>query len=233
MATTNTPAIGTYTKTGTKATTAAKLDANIFDVAPDNHELLKLAYNAYLANGRANLAVVKTRGLVSGGGKKPWKQKGTGRARFGSSRNPIWRSGGIVFGPTGEENYSIHLNVKAKRLALRQALSLAASSNQIKVIETFDCKDGKTAQTASLLAKVEATGRVLIVVSDKDEYVERATRNLTNVIAVHADYLNVYDTLNADTILFSEKALAAVTSRLALTEAADTSKASPKQGGDK
>jgi len=91
--------VSTFTKSGAKATTPAKLDKAIFDVMPENHELLKLAYDAYLANGRENLAITKTRGLISGGGKKPWRQKGTGRARFGSSRNPIWRGGGIVFGP--------------------------------------------------------------------------------------------------------------------------------------
>ncbi len=87
-------AIATYSKTGTKATTAAKLDATVFGVTAKNHELVKAAYVTYLANGRENLAVVKTRAMVSGGGKKPWKQKGTGRARFGSSRVPIWRGGG-------------------------------------------------------------------------------------------------------------------------------------------
>src|SRR6185437_13827705 len=143
-------AVPTYTKSGTKATTAAKLDATVFGVMPENHELLKLAYVAYLANGRDNLAVTKTRGLVSGGGKKPWKQKGTGRARFGSRRNPIWRGGGIAFGPTGEENYSKQMNTKAKRLAIRQALSLAADADKIKVIETFECKDGKATAAASL-----------------------------------------------------------------------------------
>lgn len=214
----------TYTKTGTKATTAARLNKDVFAVVPDNHELLKDAYVTYLANGRENLAIVKTRGLVSGGGRKPWKQKGTGRARFGSSRNPIWRGGGIVFGPTGEENYKKRLNIKAKRLAMRQALSLAAESDKIKVIESIECKDGKAAETAKLLAKIEATGRVLIVVSLKDDLVERATRNLVNVQAVHADYLNVYDTLNADTIVFSEKALTLVTDRLK-AESTDKSKA--------
>src|SRR6185369_7414813 len=150
--------VPTFTKSGAKATTPAKLDKAVFAVMPENHELLKLAYSAYLANGRDNLAVTKTRGLVSGGGKKPWKQKGTGRARFGSSRNPIWRGGGIAFGPTGNENYTIKVNVNAKRLALRQALSLAASEGRIRVIETFDCKDGKVAPVAKLLGKIEATG---------------------------------------------------------------------------
>ncbi|MGH7238265.1 MAG: 50S ribosomal protein L4, partial [Candidatus Saccharimonadales bacterium] len=88
--------ISTFTKSGAKAVTPAKLDKAIFGVEVRNHELLKSAYDAYLANGRSNLATTKTRGQVRGGGKKPWRQKGTGRARFGSSRNPIWRGGGIV-----------------------------------------------------------------------------------------------------------------------------------------
>src|SRR6187431_2075650 len=109
--------VSTYTKSGAKATTAAKLDASVFGALPENHELLKLAYTGYLANGRENLAVTKTRGLVRGGGRKPWKQKGTGRARFGSSRVPIWRGGGVVFGPTGNENYIHKLPTETKRTA--------------------------------------------------------------------------------------------------------------------
>ena len=168
----------------------------------------------YLANGRENLAVTKTRGLVRGGGKKPWKQKGTGRARFGSSRVPIWRGGGITFGPTGQENYSKQMNTKARRLALRQALSLSADEKRIKVIEAFDSKDGKTAQTAKLLKKIEAQGQTLIVVKAKDDLIERATRNLPSVKAVAADYLNVFDVINADCLIFSTEALAVVSERL-------------------
>jgi large subunit ribosomal protein L4 len=199
--------IATYTKSGTKATAAAKLDAGVFGVMPQNHELLKLAYTAYLANGRDNLATTKTRGLVRGGGKKPWRQKGTGRARFGSSRNPIWRGGGIVFGPTGQENYTKTVPLQAKRQAVRQALSLAASENRIKVVEAFVNKDGKTAETAKFLNKIDAQGSVLLVLDHKDETVERATRNLSNVVVVNATYLNVYDILNADILVVTEKAL--------------------------
>src|SRR6478609_8335181 len=139
-------AVATYTKAGAAASTAAKLDKSVFGVDIKNHDLLKQAYVTYLANGRDNLAATKTRGLVSGGGRKPWKQKGTGRARFGSSRNPIWRGGGIVFGPTGEENYTKQMNVKAKRLAIRQALTVAATSNKVAVIDDITVKDGKTAE---------------------------------------------------------------------------------------
>jgi len=199
----------TYTKSGTKATAAAKLNANVFGVMPENHELLKLAYTAYLANGRDNLAVVKTRGLVSGGGRKPWKQKGTGRARFGSSRNPIWRGGGIVFGPTGLENYTKKISTQSKRLAIRQALSLAASEGRIKVVEDFATK-GKVAETIKFLAKIETKGSVLLALENKDELTERATRNIKGVKVVSATYLNVYDLLNSDTIVITQKALDAV-----------------------
>lgn len=197
--------VATFTKTGSKAATPAKLNKEVFGLEVTNHELLKQAYVNYLANGRINLAVTKKRGEVSGGGKKPWKQKGTGRARFGSSRNPIWRGGGIAFGPTGNENYTKKLSTEAKRQALRQALSVG--QDKIKVVETFECKDGKVKPTIALLSKLGATRNVLLVVSEKDQLVERATRNLTEVKAVQATYLNVYDVLNADTIVVSKKAL--------------------------
>lgn len=201
----------TFTKSGTKATTAAKLSKTVFDVVPENHVLLKQAYVAYLSNGRDNYAVTKTRGLVSGGGRKPWRQKGTGRARFGSSRNPIWRGGGIAFGPTGEENYTKALNVKAKRLAIRQALSLAAEAKKLVVLEDLSSKDGKTAELAKLLAKVGATRRTLIAVDHKTAELVRASNNLTDTKLVQANYLNVYDILNADTIVLTSAALGVVT----------------------
>jgi large subunit ribosomal protein L4 len=200
--------VATYTKSGTKATTPAKLDKAVFGVEIKNHELIKQAYVTYLANGRENLAVTKTRGLVSGGGRKPWKQKGTGRARFGSSRVPIWRGGGITFGPTGEENYSKKLNVKAKRQAIRQALTMAAEENRIKVIETFATMEGKTKEFAATLTKIEANkGRTLIVVSQKDASKERAAQNIADLKVVAAQNLNVFDVVNARTIVISKKSL--------------------------
>ena len=195
----------TYTKSGASATTAAKLDASVFAVMPENHELLKLAYTAYLANGRGNLAQVKTRGLVSGGGRKPWKQKGTGRARFGSIRVPIWRGGGITFGPTGIENFQKDLTTKAKRQAVRQALSV--QTDLISVIESFDSKDGKTAPVVTLLKKLGTGKNVLLVVDNKDSMVVRATRNIDGLKVVSATYLNVFDLLNADSIVMTAKAV--------------------------
>jgi large subunit ribosomal protein L4 len=199
--------VQTYTKSGAKATTPAKLDKSVFACMPENHELLKLAYSAYLANGRDNLAQTKTRGLVSGGGKKPWRQKGTGRARFGSSRNPIWRGGGIAFGPTGEENYTVKVNLSAKRLALRQALSLAASEDRVKVIESYENKEAKVSAVNKLFTKIEAKGNVLLVLDHKDPTTDRAVRNLPKTKAVAANYLNVFDVMNADSLVVTSKAL--------------------------
>src|SRR3989344_3604279 len=196
----------TYTKTGTKATTTVKLDKAVFGVEASGHELLKQAYLTYLANGRLNLAKTKRRGQVSGGGRKPHPQKGTGRARSGSIRNPIWRGGGITFGPTGEENYTKKLSIKSKHQAVRQALSLAAKEGKIKVIETFECKEGLVKPTIKLLEKISAEGRILLVVSVRDELVDRATNNIADLKAVQAMYLNVYDILNADSIVISQKA---------------------------
>lgn len=202
--------VATYTKTGAKATNPAKLDKKIFGVDIPNFELVKLAYDAYLANGRGNAARTKTRGEVRGGGRKPWRQKGTGRARFGSSRNPIWRGGGVSFGPTGEENYSKRLTTRTKRQALRQALSMAAKEGRIKVIETFECKEGSVKKTAALLKKMDAGRTVLLVVSAKDDLVNRATRNIPGLQVAQAKYVNVFDTVNADVIIFSQKSLAII-----------------------
>lgn len=207
-------AVATYTKTGTKAATPAKLPKEVFGLEVENHQLLKDAYLAHLANGRPNLAVVKTRGKVSGGGRKPWRQKGTGRARFGSSRNPIWTGGGVAFGPTGSENYGRKLNTKARRQALRQALSISATEDKIKVIETFACPEGKVKPTLELLKKLGADKNVLVVVPEKDSLVERATRNISFVKAVPADRLNVYDVMNADHLVISKKAIDMVEQRL-------------------
>ncbi|HMR72819.1 MAG TPA: 50S ribosomal protein L4, partial [Candidatus Saccharibacteria bacterium] len=175
-----------------------------------------VAYDMYLANARSAAAKTKKRGEVRGGGKKPWKQKGTGRARFGSSRNPIWRGGGIAFGPTGNQNYSKRLSVSAKRVALRQALTLASKAKKLTVIDEFSAAAGKAKETIALLKshKVNLEARVLLVVSAKDDNIRRATNNINQVKVVSALYLSVYDILNADVILMESTALEAVTAWL-------------------
>ena len=202
-------AVPTFTKTGTKASVAAKLDKAVFGVEVNNHELLKQAYVAYLANGRENLAKTKTRGEVSGGGKKPWKQKGTGRARFGSSRVPIWRGGGITFGPTGNENYTHKLPTATKRLAIRQALTTATESNKVVVVEDINLK-GKTAEAVKFFDKIGVAKNILLVVDTKTDENTRAVSNLANVKVVTASYLNVYDILNADSVVLTSQALKVV-----------------------
>lgn len=193
----------------------AALPKSVFEVDVPNHELLKLAYDAFLANSRQASATTKTRGEVRGGGKKPWRQKGTGRARFGSTRNPIWRHGGIVFGPRGNENYSKKLSRTSKHVALRQALTLA---NQDKKILVSDIKTtGKTTEVAKFLAakKCSEKDRVLLVVDEKTPELMRATNNLANALLVRAQYLSVYYILNADKIVITPAAIKAVEAWLA------------------
>jgi len=187
------------------ATTKTVLPANIFAVEVPNHQLLKLAYDAYLANARLASATTKQRGEVRGGGKKPWAQKGTGRARFGSSRNPIWRGGGIVFGPRGNENYKIKISTTSKHVALRQALTLA---NEAKKIVVLDFKTtGKTSEAVKFLEDNKLTRKVLLVVDEKTPELLRATNNIQNVLLIRANYLSVYHLLNADSIVLSTKAV--------------------------
>lgn len=200
-------AVSTYTKTGNKATTAAKLDKTVFGIKPENHELLKQAYVAYLANGRTNNAQTLKRGEVSGGGKKPWKQKGTGRARFGSSRNPIWRGGGIAFGPTGNESYVQKMHTNAKRQAIRQALSVAADAGKVVVIESIDLKSAKTSDAVKLLDKIGAVKNTLLIVESKTPEMQRSIRNLSHIKLIQAKYINVFDALNADHIVITNDAL--------------------------
>ncbi len=197
----------TYSKSGSKATTQIKLDPAVFGAKEINHNLLAYAYQAYLANGRDNIAVTKTRGLVSGGGKKPWRQKGTGRARVGSSRTPVWRGGGVVFGPKGNENFSKKLNLKAKHLALIQALTLLNREGKIKVIEDLSFKDHKTSELNMLLNKIGASGYILIAVDNLTDGLKNAVSNLSGTRIVSVKYLNVARLLDTDTLLITKSAL--------------------------
>lgn len=193
----------------TKTAPVAKLHKDIFSVEVSNHELLGRSYRAYLANARSAQAVAKKRGEVSGGGRKPWQQKGTGRARIGSNRAPHWRGGGVTFGPTGDQNYTVTIPKSAKKVAVRQALSI---QNKEKLVQTFaglNFKDGKTKEAADFLKKQKADqfNRVLVVVASKDEKVTRAAGNIQSLKVVSANYLNVFDILNADLILISTDSL--------------------------
>ena len=178
------------------------LPKSVFAVEVRNHELLKLAYDSYLANNRLASATTKQRGEVRGGGKKPWRQKGTGRARFGSIRNPIWRGGGIVFGPRGNENYTKKISKTSKRVALRQALTVKSDKVLVADIKTT----GKTAEVAKFLKENNLNRRVLVVTEKTDELI-RATNNISEALLVSPMYLNVFDILNADHIVIAPKAI--------------------------
>ncbi len=196
--------------------TSNSLPESVFGVKVDNHELLKVAYDSYLANSRQASATTLQRGEVRGGGKKPWKQKGTGRARFGSSRNPIWRGGGVVFGPRGNENYSKRLSTTAKRVAIRQALTLANEAGKVslKDIKTT----GKTAEVVKFLADNKFDRKTLVVVTDKTAELLRATNNIQHVLVVRATYLNVFNILNADHIVIAPAAVSVIEQWLAKEE---------------
>ena len=189
----------------------ATLNKDIFGLKPENHELVKLAYDAYLANSRSSHAKTLKRGEVRGGGKKPWRQKGTGRARFGSTRNPIWRHGGVAFGRTGNENFTKKIAKSSKLLAVRQALSIKNADKAVIVLDKEVKLKGKTKDAVKVLKDLKLENKnVLAVANEKTPEVMRSTNNLPNVKLVRATYLNVFDIMNADAIVFSEASLKAV-----------------------
>lgn len=190
----------------------ATLDKDIFGLSVENHELIKLAYDAYLANSRSSHAKTLKRGEVRGGGKKPWKQKGTGRARFGSTRNPIWRHGGVAFGRTGLENFTKKISKSAKRQAVAQALSLKNADKAVIAMDAELKLDGKTKSAMKVLKDLKVADKnTLMVVSEKTPEILRSTNNISNLKLVKAQYLNVFDIMNADAIVFTPAGLKATT----------------------
>jgi large subunit ribosomal protein L4 len=193
----------TYTKSGNKGSELT-LDKTVFG-AEANTQLIQLAYNRFLNNARTNNAKVLTRSEVRGGGRKPWRQKGTGRARTGSIRNPLWRTGGIIFGPTGLENYSQDMPRKMARAALVQALSVKADS--LRVVEKFDVAEFSTKAVIGLLSKLDVTNNVLLVADDFSETFRASSANIAGVTSLKTKSLNVYDVMNADNIVIEKAAL--------------------------
>jgi large subunit ribosomal protein L4 len=179
---------------------------------PDKGHLVYEAVVNYQANQRQGTAATKTRAEVSGGGRKPWRQKGTGRARAGSTRSPLWRKGGTVFGPQPRD-YSYELPKKARRNALRSVLSRKFSDNQILVLREFDIKEPKTKEAAALL-KAFNLDSALLVDSHENTNLFLSVRNLPKVKAVDVRTLNVYDVLNYKWLVFSQRALESAMERL-------------------
>ena len=192
------------------------LNKKVFGVEP-NQNVIYDAVQVYLSNTRQATAKTKKRDEVSGGGKKPWRQKGTGRARQGSIRSPQWRGGGIVFGPTGEQNYKIKQNKKEYQLALKSALSEKAKSNSIKLVTEFKFDEPKTKKAVELLNTLKTTNKTLFIVSEESSNYEAwlSAINLQNVMVLMADEINVYDIVNSDSIVMTVDAVKKVEEVLA------------------
>jgi large subunit ribosomal protein L4 len=175
--------------------------------APINESLIHQAVIRQMAGRRLGTADTLTRGEVTGGGKKPWRQKGTGRARQGSKTAPHWAGGGVVFGPH-PRSYEQKLPAKMRRSALRGVLSAKQAEGALRVVEGFDLDEIKTKTMLTRLGGWNAEGKVLLVLAARDEAVERSCRNLREVRVILADSLNVIDLLEADTVVFTRDALA-------------------------
>ena len=187
-----------------------ELNDKVFGVKPNLH-LLAEAVRIQASNARKGLANTKTRGDVSGGGKKPWKQKGTGRARVGSIRSPIWRHGGVALGPTSARNWSLKINKKAKTKALFMSLSDKAKDGKLIVVEGVNLEAPKTKQFVAIMkaigGKVELGKKQLFVLPKQDDSLNRASRNIPHVTPTLATSLNVTDVLKADSMVVLKESL--------------------------
>ena len=182
-----------------------KLDAIEFSVKTGGSIDGALRYlRVFLSNQRQGTSAVKTRAMVSGGGKKPWKQKGTGRARHGSTRSPIWRTGGITFGPTSAKNFAVSINKKMKRKALFMTLSSRVAADKFVLVDDFALSAIKTKEAVSILNNLKLEDKkTLVIVPREDKYSEKSFANIPTVSLIYADSLNIEDILKSDTILTS------------------------------
>ena len=196
-----------YARTG-EAIGTVELSEELF-AAPVNAAVLHQVVTAQLAGRRLGTSDTKTRGEVAGGGKKPYRQKGTGRARQGSRRAPHFTGGGVVFGPH-PRSYAQRLPRKMKRLALRGALTAKFGGDAIRVLDAFGLEEIRTRELLGVLENLKVTGRVLIVSPGRDERLDLSARNLPRVAVLLADSLNVVDLLNADAVLIEQPALARI-----------------------
>ena len=185
-----------------------KLDAEVFGIEP-NLDVLYQVVNAQRAAARAGTAATKTRSQVRGGGRKPWRQKGLGRARHGSIRSPIWVGGGVAHGPHPRD-YTQRTPKKMKRLALHSALSARASESAVKVVEDLDWATPKTKQAAKLLDAMGATGKTLVILSQLDGVPAKSFRNLADVRLVESGHLSPYDVLWSDQVVFTSHTVGSV-----------------------
>ncbi|NMB45346.1 MAG: 50S ribosomal protein L4 [Firmicutes bacterium] len=206
------PKVAVYDMQGS---TVGELELNdeIF-AAPVNEGLMHQAVVMYLANQRRGTAATKTRGAVRGGGRKPWRQKGTGRARHGSIRSPIWVGGGVAFGPEPRD-YGFTMPKKARRQALRSALSSKVAAGNVIILDELQLDEPKTRKMVDVLRNLQVAGKALIVTCDDGRNVVLSARNIPGVVTTRARDLNVYTVLNNEQLVITKQALQAIEEVLA------------------
>ena len=190
------------------------LNESVFGIEP-NDVVIYDAIRVATANARQGTHSVKTRAEVSGGGRKPWRQKGTGRARQGSTRAPHWIHGGVAFGPQTDKNYTLKMNRKERRLALKSALSYKVLDNELIVLDDLKLASAKTKEMKDILANLKVERNILVVVDELDENLILAARNLENVLLLQADEINTMDIISAHVLIATEAAIKSVEEALA------------------
>ncbi len=198
-----------YNAQGAEAGTM-ELEPKVFGVKI-NPGVIEQVVIAHLANRRPVVAHTQTKGEVRGGGRKPWRQKGTGRARHGSIRSPQWKGGGVIFGPRKNRNYEKKVNIKTKRAALRMVLSDKVANDRIMILQGIELPEAKTKHIAAFLKKLPQRKSTMVVLPTSDANLVKASRNIPGIDMVRADSLNVYDTLNHQQILIFADALPVLT----------------------
>ncbi|MDD4657455.1 MAG: 50S ribosomal protein L4 [Eubacteriales bacterium] len=191
-----------------KGEQVAEMDLNpaIF-AAPINQAAMHEVVVAYLANQRRGTAATKTRSLVSGGGRKPWRQKGTGRARHGSTRSPIWTGGGVVFGPQPRD-YTVRMPKKLKRAALKSALTTKYNNNELIVLDQLTLAEPKTAEIVKLLNNLKVEGKAVIMTAESAPAVYKSARNIPLVSTGMVANINTYQVLNSGALILTQDAVA-------------------------
>ncbi len=198
------PSVKLYDMTG-KVTGEVELNDKLFG-AEVNEAVLHMAVRAYLSNQRQGTQSTLTRAEVSGGGIKPWRQKGTGRARQGSTRSPQWTHGGIAFGPK-PRTYKLSLNKKVRAIALQSALSAKCAADEIRVVDAITTSEYKTKTMVNMLNALEAGKKALVVLPENDNMVIKSFANIPGVKTTPANNLNVYDTLNSGSLIIAKGAV--------------------------
>lgn len=201
------PKVSTYNITGAQ-TGEIELNDSVFGVEV-NEAVMRQAVLRQLANERQGTHATKTRGLVRGGGRKPWKQKGTGRARVGSTRSPLWVGGGTVWGPH-PRSYEQKMPRKARRLAVKSALSDKVNTNELYVLDEINLAAAKTKEVAQIINNFKFTGEKVLFVTDNDEVVTRCARNIEGVKAVSTMGINIFDLLHYTKLFVTKSAVAKI-----------------------